>query len=46
MTPLDRIHPDAPPFLIIHGDHDTVTPASAGRQFATQLQRASAQLAA
>jgi hypothetical protein len=26
-SPLAHVRPDAPPFLVAHGDHDTVAPA-------------------
>lgn len=35
--------PDAPPFLIVHGDRDTVVPADDARRFAERLQRVSTQ---
>lgn len=36
-SPLDRIHPDAPPFLIIHGDRDVLAPVQYARLFAKEL---------
>ncbi len=36
-SPLDRIHPDAPPFLIVHGDRDTLAPVEDARLFAKEL---------
>lgn len=40
-SPIDRIHPDAPPFLIIHGDRDTLAPVQEARCFALELQKTS-----
>lgn len=39
-SPLDRIHAAAPPFLIIHGDRDTLAPLEDARQFAQDLKDA------
>jgi acetyl esterase/lipase len=36
-SPLRHVRPDAPPFLIAHGDHDTVAPVEVARQFAGRL---------
>ncbi len=36
-SPLDHIRPDAPPFLIIHGDRDTLAPLADARLFAREL---------
>jgi acetyl esterase/lipase len=36
-SPLSHVRPDAPPFLIAHGDHDTVAPVEVARQFAGTL---------
>ena len=36
-SPIDQIHPDAPPFLIVHGDKDTLAPVADARTFAHQL---------
>ncbi len=36
-SPLDQIRPDAPPFLIVHGDKDTLAPVADARTFAEQL---------
>jgi len=35
--------PEAPPFLILHGDHDTVASAADARRFAERLREISAQ---
>jgi acetyl esterase/lipase len=40
-SPIDRVHPDAPPFLIIHGDRDTLAPVQDARLFAETLQNTS-----
>ncbi len=40
-SPLDRVHADAPPFLIIHGDRDTLAPVEDARVFAEELGRVS-----
>ncbi len=40
-SPLDRIHPDAPPFLIIHGTRDTLAPVRDARLFAERLRETS-----
>lgn len=40
-SPIDRIHPDVPPFLIIHGDRDTLAPLRDAREFAADLAKVS-----
>jgi acetyl esterase/lipase len=40
-SPLDRIHPDAPPFLIVHGNRDTLAPVQDARLFAEKLREIS-----
>jgi acetyl esterase/lipase len=40
-SPLDRIHPDAPPFLIVHGNRDTLAPVQDARLFAEKLREVS-----
>lgn len=37
-SPIDRIHPEAPPFFVIHGDRDTLAPVEEARYFADQLR--------
>jgi acetyl esterase/lipase len=37
-SPIDRIRPDAPPFLIVHGDRDTLAPVEDARLFAELLR--------
>jgi acetyl esterase/lipase len=36
-SPVEQIHPDAPPFFVIHGDRDTLAPVEEARDFANQL---------
>ena len=40
-SPLDQIHAEAPPFLIVHGDKDTLAPVTDARQFASRLDEVS-----
>jgi len=40
-SPIERIHPGAPPFFVIHGDRDTLAPVEEARYFADQLREAS-----
>ncbi|WP_084517978.1 alpha/beta hydrolase [Microtetraspora niveoalba] len=40
-SPLAHVRPDAPPFFIVHGDRDTVTPAEDARLFAERLRAVS-----
>lgn len=40
-SPLFRIHQNAPPFLIIHGDKDTLVPVEEARTFSKQLRAVS-----
>lgn len=37
-SPIDQVHPEAPPFLIIHGDRDTLAPVEDARLFANRLR--------
>jgi acetyl esterase/lipase len=39
-SPMDRVRPDAPPFFVIHGSHDTLVPVDDAREF-VELLRAS-----
>ena len=41
-SPFDLIGPQAPPFLVVHGDNDSLIPVEAARDFARQLATASA----
>jgi acetyl esterase/lipase len=36
-SPMHRIHPDAPPFFIIHGTHDSLASVEEARHFAQSL---------
>jgi acetyl esterase/lipase len=40
-SPADRLHPDAPPFLVIHGDQDSSTLVEDTREFVTSLRAVS-----
>ncbi len=40
-SPLFHISKDAPPFLVIHGDKDTLVPVEAGRVFSEELCKTS-----
>ncbi len=40
-SPVHLVHPDAPPFLIIHGDLDTLAPVADARAFAERLRAVS-----
>ena len=40
-SPMHRIHPDAPPFFIIHGSHDSLASVEEARHFATLLRETS-----
>ncbi|HMT05270.1 MAG: alpha/beta hydrolase [Solirubrobacterales bacterium] len=39
-SPLDHVAPGAPPFLIVHGDHDTIVTVANARRFASSLEEA------
>jgi acetyl esterase/lipase len=36
-SPMGRIHEEAPPFFLIHGEHDAIIPVDEARQFHTAL---------
>lgn len=36
-SPMDRVHPGAPPMLVVHGDKDTLTPVEDARHFVDVL---------
>lgn len=38
VSPIDRVHPDTPPFLIVHGTHDTLVPPGEGAQYVDALR--------
>ncbi len=40
-SPTHRVHADAPPFLVIHGDHDTLVPVEEARAFVRALRAVS-----
>lgn len=37
-SPMFRVRPDAPPFLVIHGTHDTLAPVGEAREFVAALR--------
>ena len=40
-SPRFRIHPDAPPFMVVHGERDTLVPVGDAREFVAELERTS-----
>jgi acetyl esterase/lipase len=40
-SPVYRVTPDAPPFFVIHGAHDSLAPVSAARRFVANLHKLS-----
>jgi len=38
VSPLDQIHDESPPMLIVHGTHDTLVPVGEGEQFVAALR--------
>jgi acetyl esterase/lipase len=40
-SPMSRVHADAPPFFIVHGDLDTLVPVDEARRFANELKQLS-----
>jgi acetyl esterase/lipase len=40
-SPMSRVHPGAPPFLVIHGTHDSLVPVEQARLFVKVLREAS-----
>ena len=40
-SPIERIHPGAPPFFVIHGDRDTLAPVEDARLFVERLSEVS-----
>jgi acetyl esterase/lipase len=41
-SPIDQVHADAPPFLIVHGTHDSLVPVPESRYFAEAMAAAGA----
>ena len=39
-SPIDRVHPDAPPFLVVHGSNDSLVPVAEARTFVKTLEAA------
>ncbi len=42
-SPISKIHPDAPPFFVLHGSRDTLTPVTDARRFVEELRAVSSQ---
>ncbi|MGH3716916.1 MAG: alpha/beta hydrolase, partial [Micromonosporaceae bacterium] len=40
-SPLERVHAGAPPFLVIHGRHDSLVPVTEAREFVRRLRAVS-----
>ena len=40
-SPVSRVHPDAPPFFVIHGTHDSLAPVEEARGFVAALREVS-----
>ncbi len=40
-SPTHRVHPGAPPFLVLHGEHDTLVPVADARRFVAELRAVS-----
>ncbi len=38
MSPVNRVHAGAPPFLVFHGDRDTLVPVEDAREFVSRLR--------
>lgn len=45
-SPVARVHPTAPPFLLIHGERDTMVPATHSEALAARLREAGARVEA
>jgi acetyl esterase/lipase len=39
LSPLHRVHPDCPPTLLVHGQHDQMAPVAAMRRLQRRLER-------
>jgi acetyl esterase/lipase len=42
-SPMDRVHPDAPPFMVVHGSLDRLAPVAEARRFVELLRAVSAE---
>ncbi|MCA9656003.1 MAG: alpha/beta hydrolase [Myxococcales bacterium] len=40
-SPIERVHPDAPPFYVVHGTADTIIPVAGARAFVARLREVS-----
>ncbi len=40
-SPIARLHPDAPPFFILHGEYDSIIPVGEAREFYAELSEVS-----
>ena len=40
-SPVAQIHPDAPPFMVVHGTHDSLAVVNEGRVFSQKLRQVS-----
>jgi acetyl esterase/lipase len=40
-SPIERVHPDAPPFYVVHGDADSIIPVQGAREFVERLREIS-----
>jgi acetyl esterase/lipase len=40
-SPTHRVHPEAPPFLVLHGERDTLVPVEDARRFVAELRAVS-----
>jgi acetyl esterase/lipase len=40
LSPIEHVHPDCPPTLLIHGEHDSLVPAASARAFYRRLRAA------
>ena len=41
LSPVCQVHPDAPPFFVIHGRNDTLVPIAEARAFVDKLRASS-----
>jgi acetyl esterase/lipase len=39
-SPMDHVHPKCPPFLVVHGDKDSLAPVEEARRFVDMLKKA------